>query len=189
MTSPCSGWARLTNPSGDGDRHQPGPFQRLQHPGGRDRLEVAELERLAQREQLDHGTGLRGQAPDPLLDQVEQPAGGRQPVLQGERGGVEQRRVVGDGHHAAAVVAFVQGPAGLLEQRDGVDLPVGTGLAEPGRAVYQQACAVVRAQGLLENLQLRATADEGPPRQRDCHSSQHDSSARIYKPGPGPVRR
>ena len=36
----------------------------------------------------------------------------------------------------------------------------------------------------FENLQLRATADEGPPRQRDRHSSQHDSSARIYKPDP-----
>ena len=46
------------------------------------RLEVAELERLAQGEQIDHGTGLRGKAPDPLLDQVEQPARGGQPVLQ-----------------------------------------------------------------------------------------------------------
>jgi hypothetical protein len=67
---------------GDGDRHQPGPFQRLQHPGSRGGLEVAELERLAQGEQIDHGTGLRGKAPDPLLDQVEQPARGGQPVLQ-----------------------------------------------------------------------------------------------------------
>ena len=126
-------------------------------------------------------------------DQEDRPLGGQIPE-QGERGGVEQRHVVGDGHHAAAVVAFVQGLAGLLEQRDGAGLPVGTGLAEPGgqqaghraqrqqhggpaaghllgrvaagrrplaalvgqpglphpgRAVNQQARAVVRAQGLL----------------------------------------
>ena len=56
------------------------------------------------------------------------------------------------------------------------------GLPDPGGAVYQQAGALARAQGRFENFQLRATADEGPPRQRDRHSSQHDSSARIYKP-------
>ena len=56
---------------GNGDRYQPGPFQRLEHPGGNGRLEIPELERLAQGEQLDHRTGLGGQASDPLLDQVE----------------------------------------------------------------------------------------------------------------------
>jgi len=159
-------------------------------------------------------------------DQEDRPLGGQVPE-QGQRGGVEHGRVVGDGHHAAALMAFVKGPAGLLEQRDGVDLPVGSGLAEPGGqqaghraqrqrhggpaaghmlgrvtagrrplealvgqprlpdpggAVYQQAGALARAKGRFENFQLRATADEGPPRQRDRHSSQHDSSARIYKP-------
>ncbi len=64
-------------------------------------------------------------------DQEDRSLGGQVPE-QGERGGVEQRRVVGDGHHAAALVPFVQGPAGRLEQRNGVDLPVGSGLAEPG---------------------------------------------------------
>ena len=52
----------------DGDRHQPGPFQRLQHHGGDGGLEIAELQRLAQGQQLDDRPGLGGQLPDPLLD-------------------------------------------------------------------------------------------------------------------------
>ena len=69
-------------PGADGDRHEPGPFQPLQHPGRGGRLEIAELQRLTQGEQLDDGTGPGGQAPDPLLDQIQQPGRGRQPVLQ-----------------------------------------------------------------------------------------------------------
>ena len=41
-----------------------------------------------------------------------------------KRDRIQQRHVVGDGHQAAAVVALVQSPAGLLEQRHRVDLPV-----------------------------------------------------------------
>src|SRR5260370_16895976 len=58
------------------------------------------------------------------------------------------------------------------------------GLPDPGRAVYQQARVPVRAQGLLEDLELRAAADQRPPRQRDRHSSQHASSARVDKRRP-----
>ena len=218
--------------AGDGDRHQPGPFQRLQHRGGDGGLEIGEVQRLAQGQQLDDGTGLGRQLPDPLLDQVQQPGGARQPALQvphpgpldqrpgfqpaqhqfahvqgvapgdfpelppgaglqraaqrqvqqgiemsaaevfqvdplqpavppqaghqvrdrlagahggdqedrtlrgqvpdkRKRGGIQQRHVVGDGHQAAAVVALVQRPAGLLEQRHLAGLPVGAGTAEP----------------------------------------------------------
>ena len=55
----CSGMGQAHLPSVDRDRHQPGPFQRLQHPERGHRLQVAELHRLAQGEQLDDGTGLR----------------------------------------------------------------------------------------------------------------------------------
>ena len=52
----------------DGDRHQPGPFQRLQHRDRGGGLKIAELQRLAQGQQLDDRPGLGGQLPDPLLD-------------------------------------------------------------------------------------------------------------------------
>jgi hypothetical protein len=69
-------------PVGDRDRHQPGPFQRLQHPGRSGRLQVAEFNRLAQGQQIHDRAGLGRQTPDPLLDQVDQPIGGRQGLFQ-----------------------------------------------------------------------------------------------------------
>ena len=66
--------------AGDGDRHQPGPFQRLQHPGGDGRLDIAELQRLAQGQQ--RGTE-RALADSPSLpEQIQQPGGTRRPALQ-----------------------------------------------------------------------------------------------------------
>ena len=215
----------------DRDRDQPGPFQRLQHAGWSGGLDVVQLHRLTQSEQLDDGACLGGQAANPLPDEIKQPARGRQPVLQvpdpgplhqragldrgqdqfvhiqrvaagqlpelprrasldraaqrqvqqrievgaaevvqvdplqpaippqagqqvrdrvagpyggdqedrplrgqvlkeGQGRGIEQRRVIGDEHQAAAAVTLLQGAAGLLQQRHRVDLPVGGRTAE-----------------------------------------------------------
>ena len=51
-------------------------------------------------------------------------------LKEGKGRGIEQGRVIGDGHQAAAVVTLPQGAAGLLQQRHRVDLPVGARTAE-----------------------------------------------------------
>src|SRR5215469_13653749 len=69
-------------PVGYGDRHQAHAFELLEYVRLGDRLQIADFQWLAQGEQFDDVTSLLGQAADPLLDQILQPAGRRQPVLQ-----------------------------------------------------------------------------------------------------------
>ena len=112
-------------PVGDGDRHQPGPFQRLQLPGRGGGLQILKLQRLAQGQQFNDGTGLGGQATDPLLDQVEQPAGGRQGILQMPHPRpLDQRpRFQGAQDQLMHIQGVAPGDLPELLPRTGLDLP------------------------------------------------------------------